>query len=231
MPSTAFLPPRRLLAATGSLLLFLFLIPPVYLAAALIGAAIPANASWQEPSQGITVFVETNDVHTWIVMPLVTPEMDWRPLVPAAHIRVPALAGTFVAIGYGDRDFYLNTPEWKDLTFQRALAAAFGTGSSLVHVYHEPQPVADETYRPITLTPEQYRRLATYVAASFKRDHAGRTMPLIGRGYGSTDVFYEARGRYNLFHTCNEWAGEGLRQAGVRVGIWTPFTQMIMRRF
>ena len=215
----------------GALALLLFLIPPVYLGAALLGALIPANPSWREPNQGITVFVETNGVHTWIVMPLVTPEMDWRRLVPATDIRDPTLAGSHVAIGYGDRDFYLNTPEWKDLTIGRALGAAFGTGESLVHVYHEPRPVADDTYRPIRLTPAQYRRLASYVAASFRRNAAGRTVPLIGRGYGPTDVFYEARGRYNLFFTCNEWAGEGLRQAGVGVGIWTPFTQMIMQRF
>ena len=212
-------------------MLLLLLIPPVYSGAALLGALIPANARWSEPREGITIFVETNDVHTWIVMPLVSPEMDWRPLVPVSHIRDPALAGGYVAIGYGDREFYLNTPEWKDLTVGRALGAAFGTGHSLAHVYHEPEPVADDTYRSIRLTPEQYRRLAAYVAASFVRDGAGHTIPLIGRGYGQTDVFYEARGHYNLFYTCNEWAAEGLRQAGVRIGIWTPFTQMIMRRF
>jgi uncharacterized protein (TIGR02117 family) len=214
----------------ASVLLLLLLIPPVYFGAALLGALIPANAGWKQPSQGITIFVETNGVHTWIVMPVVNAEMDWRPLVPATDIREPDLGGDHVAIGYGDRDFYLNTPEWKDLTVGRALGAAFGTGSSLVHVYHEPRPVADEEHRPIILTPGQYRRLAAYVVASFDRDPSGRTVPLIGRGYGPTDVFYEARGSYNFFYTCNEWAGAGLREAGVRVGVWTPFTQTIMRR-
>jgi len=215
----------------GAILLLLLLIPPIYAGAALFGAVLPANAGWVPPRRGVTIFVETNGVHTWIVMPVATAEMDWRPMVPASHIREPAQGGDYIAVGFGDRDFYLNTPQWSDLTAGRAVGAAFGTGASLVHVYHEPQPVADVEHRPIVLSPAQYRRLVAYVAASFARAPDGATIPLIGRGYGPTDVFYEARGHYNLFYTCNEWAGGGLRAAGVRIGVWTPLTQAIMRRF
>jgi len=224
-------PLRSVARSLAASLLLLLLIPPVYCAAALLGAAVPANAGWKPPGRGITIFVETNGIHTWIVMPIVNAEMDWRPMAPAAHVRAPGLGGDHIAVGYGDRDFYLNTPQWSDLTVGRALGAAFGTGASLVHVYHEPQPAADAEHRPILLTPAQYRRLTAYVAASFERDGNGATVPLIGRGYGPTDVFYEARGRYNLFYTCNEWAGGALRAAGVRIGVWTPFTQAVMQRF
>lgn len=206
------------------------LLPLLYLVAALAGGLIPANRGWQQPDRGILVFVETNGVHTWIVMPTVTPEMDWRTLVPAADIRSPKSAGNYVAIGYGNREFYLNTPAWKDLTVRRALGAALGTGPSLIHVYHQRDPRPSENERPIVLTSEQYRRMAAFIAGSFDRTARGRTIPLIGRGYGRSDVFYEARGGYNLFYTCNQWAGEALRTAGVRMGIWTPFSQAIMAR-
>ena len=69
-----------------------------------------------------------------------------------------------------------------------------------------------------------------HIAGNFDVDATGRTMPLLGRGYGPADVFYEARGPYNAFFTCNEWTGEALRAAGVRMGIWTPFAQSIMLR-
>ena len=62
------------------------------------------------------------------------------------------------------------------------------------------------------------------------RSPDGRTIALRGRGYGASDVFYEARGSYNLFATCNEWSGARLRKAGVRTGVWTPFAQSIMWR-
>jgi len=222
---------RLLLAALMRIGAVLVGVPLLYLAAALAGSLIPANRGWHEARDGITIFVETNGVHTWIVMPAVTPVMDWRPLVPASDIRDPRYAGHYVAIGYGNREFYLNTPAWKDLTVRRALGAAFGIGPSLLHVDHEPDPRPSRDERPIVLTIDQYRRLSAYVAARFLRRPDGRTIALTGRGYGPSDVFYEARGGYNIFYTCNEWAGAALRTAGVRVGIWTPFSQGIMARF
>jgi uncharacterized protein (TIGR02117 family) len=205
-------------------------LPLLYMLAALVGGLVPANAGWKQPRRGIMIFVETNGVHTWIVMPAVRPEMDWRWLAPARDIKQPSLAGDHVAIGYGNRDFYLNTPAWKDLTLRRALGAAFGNGPSLIHVYHERDPAPRADRRPIILTSAQYRHLAAYVAGSFAIGADLRTIPLTGRGYGASDVFYEARGRYNLFNTCNEWSGAALRKAGVRTGVWTPFSQSIMWR-
>lgn len=209
----------------------LLALPLFYLVAAVIGGLIPANWGWQQPDHGIPIYVQTNGVHTWIAVPTVTPLMDWRPLMPANHIRAPELSGGYLAIGYGNREFYLNTPAWEDLTVERAVHAAVGNGPSLMHVYHERRPTPDEAQRPIVLSPDQYRRLVRFIEDSFDRNEKGRTIPLIGRGYGRTDVFYEARGGYNLYYTCNEWAGDALREAGVRVGIWTPFTQGIMWRF
>lgn len=157
--------------------------------------------------------------------------MDWRPVAPAKHIRDPSRAGNYLAFGYGNREFYLNTPAWKDLTARRALGAAFGNGPSLIHAYHERDPQSDQDRRPVVLSRDQYRRLSAFILASFDRDKTGRTIPLIGRGYGADDVFYEARGGYNLFYTCNEWTGSALRAAGVRIGLWTPFSQSVMARF
>jgi len=222
------LPWRRWVGRAIGLLIFL---PFSYFAAALAGGLIPANRDWTPPAQGLAIFVETNGVHTWIAVPAVTPQMDWRPVVPAAHLRNPAMAGNYVAFGYGNREFYLNTPTWGDLTVGRALGAVFGNGPSLMHVYHERDPKPGDDRRPIILTSEQYRRLSAYILASFARDREGRTRPLAGRGYGEDDVFYEARGGYNLFRTCNQWTGSALRVAGVRVGLWTPFSQSVMARF
>jgi uncharacterized protein (TIGR02117 family) len=222
---------RRILVRAGKAAAALAAIPFLYLIAALLGGLMPANPGWQQPERGITIFVQTNGVHTWIAVPAVTPEIDWRPMMPASHIRDPRLDGNYLAIGYGNREFYLNTPAWKDLTVRRALGAGFGSGPSLVHVYHERDLAADADQRPIILTAAQYRRLAAFIASSFERDGQGKTIPLLGRGYSNADIFYRARGGYNLFYTCNEWTGAALREAGVRVGIWTPFSQSIMARF
>jgi uncharacterized protein (TIGR02117 family) len=209
----------------------LLAIPILYLFLAFVLALVPANAGWKEPKQGVTIFVRTNGVHTWIMVPKVGPDMDWRPFVPGAHLRDPRWgAGDHVAFGYGNRTFYLETPTWGDLTMKNAFLAAFGSGRSLMHAEHDHAPIPNDHQRPIVLTREQYRRLSAFLRAGFQRDGDGRTMPLIGRGYGQSDMFYEAVGPYNAVLTCNEWTGRALRHAGVRTGVWTPLSWSIMWR-
>lgn len=204
--------------------------PLLYFAAALAGGLVPANRGWDQPEQGVKIFIRSNGVHTWVMVPTVAAGIDWRPLAPAAHIRDPRYAGDYIAIGYGNREFYLNTPTWSDLSPRTALAAAFGSGPALVHVEHAWYPEALPHQRPILLSEDAYRKLAARLRESFAFDAQGQTQPLIGRGYGPADIFYEANGHYNDYRTCNEWTGEVLRAAGVRTGVWTPLSQSIMWR-
>jgi uncharacterized protein (TIGR02117 family) len=218
---------RIVLRAAGVLIA----IPAIYFLAALILGALPANRGWREAKQGVTVFVRTNGVHTWILVPKVTPEMDWRPLVPGGHLRDPRWGGgDYVALGYGNRTFYLETPTWGDLTMKNAFLAAFGRGGSLMHADHDHDPRASGDTRPIVLRSEEYRRLVEFARGSFQYDSRGRTIPLLGWGYGASDMFYEAVGPYSAVYTCNSWTGAALRHAGVRTGLWTPLSQSIMWR-
>lgn len=221
---------RRIIGLVLKALALLIGLPLLYLSAGALGSAIPANANWDEAEEGVTIFVRTNGVHTWLMVPAVTEEADWLSLADPRHISDPRYAGDYVAFGYGNRDFYLNTPTWADLSAATALAAAFGRGPALVHVDHVWNPKADEYQQPLTLSRAEYRRLAAHIRQSFVLDRSGKPIPLLGRGYGPSDVFYEGRGNYNMARTCNEWTGEGLRAAGIRMGVWTPFADSVMWR-
>ncbi len=206
-------------------------IPLTYFLAVLLLGTIPANVAFREPAQGITIFVRSNGVHTWIVMPKVADEMDWRPYARPEHLSDPRWGGAdHVAIGYGNREFYLNTPTWGDLSLKTAALAMFGSGPTLLHVEHIHEPRAEEWQRPIRITPAQYRRLAGYIQRRFRLDRGGRPIPVLGRGYSGADMFYEANGGYSFVMTCNEWTGRALRHAGIRMGLWTPLEQSIMWR-
>ena len=221
---------RAIRVLLGSVLL-LVSAPLAWFLAALLLGAVPANAGWVEPERGVTIFVRTNGVHTWIVMPKVNAIMDWRPFAPPEHLDDPRYGrADHVAIGYGNRDFYLETPTWADLTLGNAFYAAFGNGETLLHVEHDHRPRADDWQRPIVLAPDQYRRLTAYIRARFRLDAQGRPIPLLGRGYSDWDMFYEAQGGYSFVLTCNEWTGRALRAAGIRTGLWTPLSQSIMWR-
>jgi uncharacterized protein (TIGR02117 family) len=207
-------------------------VPLLYFLAALLLGVVPANVSFHEAGEeGVTIFILSNGVHTWIVMPKANADMDWRPYALPQHLRDPRWGNAdHVAIGYGNRDFYLNTPTWGDLNVRRALGAFFGGGPTLLHVIHVDHPRPDPDQRPIRISHEQYRRLAGFIQSRFHLDASGRPIPLIGRGYGPDDMFYEANGGYSFILTCNEWTGRALRQAGVRTGLWTPLNQSIMWR-
>jgi uncharacterized protein (TIGR02117 family) len=218
--------PLRLLR---NLLLALLAPPLAYLAAMVLLGLMPANAGWVEADEGVVVFVNTNGVHTGIGMPVANEVMDWRPFMPAAHLKAP-IEADYLFVGYGHRAFYLETESWADLSLSLAANAAFGGGATLVHVDHVRSPGEGPEQRAVTLSREEYRRLVAFVRKRFALDGAGRTIPLIGRGYGEHDMFYEAVGGYSLWLTCNEWTGRALRAAGVRMGFWTPLEQAVMWR-
>ena len=206
------------------LLGWVLLLPLFYLAAGAIGGAIPRNAGWQEPADGITIYVATNGFHTGLVLPTRGGGVDWSPNVPPKDITDPRYAGRWLWFGWGERDFYLNTPSWHELSPGTAVHALTGSDRTLMHVDHLLEPWGDA--RPIRLTPDQYRRLAAAIRASFDpADHR----PI--RGYDVADVFYPARGHYDAVRTCNWWTGRRLAAAGVRIGAWTPFSATVMQWF
>lgn len=47
-------------------------------------------------------------------------------------------------------------------------------------------------------------------------------MPIPGPGFGPTDRFFAAHGRFDILRTCNTWISDMLRAAGLRFGAWTP---------
>lgn len=197
-----------------------------YATAGLIGGAIPANAGWQTPTDGIEIFVEDNGIHTGFVLPKRAAGVDLSDLSQPGDLRDPRfVAWDHIAVGWGERDFYLGTPTWADVSPRTILHAAIGSDAVLVHVEHIPRPMASASVRRIVLRAEEYRRLAAFVRASLAP--GGRRYP----GYDRYDAFYDARGHYSAVTTCNAWTGEALRVAGVRVGRWTPFPVTVMGWF
>lgn len=210
----------RLLAGIGLLVL-------AYVTAAFVGGSVPSNADRRPLADGVTIWVESNGTHTGIVMPKLAAGVDWRTFARAADLTDPRYAGyDHVAIGWGEKGFYLGTPTWLKVRPGVVFGALIGSDETLLHVEHVPAPRtgedASEDRRPIVLTPDEYRRLATFIAAGLRP--GGRRY----RGYGPNDAFYDARGRYDAIRTCNSWTGDALRHAGVRVGRWTPLPVTVM---
>ncbi len=206
----------------------LVLIPlGTYLGAAVVLGHVPANAAWHAPpasaSGTVTIYVQTNGLHTGIVMPAVANGIDWRRRIRSSDLPDPSGMGTWLAFGWGDRAFYIDTPTWRQARLSTIARALTSTGPAVIHVDHLDPFVADESWRPLKLGPAEYRRLTAFVAATFAD---GRD---VTPGYTPRDVFYAARGHYSALRTCNVWTGDALRTAGVHMGVWTPFASDVMR--
>lgn len=189
-----------------------------------IGSSIPRNAGWREPAGGVTIMVETNGVHTALVLPLVTPERDWRPIFPDSEIRAPSPAYTHIAIGWGEKQVFLHTPTWWDLRPWTVARIAGIGGDGILHVAHYIRPAPADDIRPLRLTHRQYARLVAAIDRSLPKSPRVRYP-----GYGAQDVFYDAPGHYTVETTCNQWTSDMLAAAGVKTGAWTPFAGGVMK--
>lgn len=220
----------RIRRVLGTVLLMLLVLPCLYLLGAVAGAFLPRNPAWKEPQHGVLVFVRSNGVHVDLVLPALAAGQDLYRRVPPGHVASPASASGWIAFGWGQREFYLETPRWSDLTAGNAARAVFG-GRAVMHVEHGSRPRPAAEMRPLLLDTEAYSRLVAYVMDSFVIHAGGQPVPIVGTGYGRSDAFYEATGRYSALRTSNQWAADTLAAAGVKMGLWTPFAQGIMWRF
>jgi uncharacterized protein (TIGR02117 family) len=221
-------PLRRLIRWTVGAALGLAGLLAAYAFAGWIGSSIPRNADWHEPEPNdprhVTIMVETNGVHTALVLPLVTPERDWRPIFPDSDVAVPSPEYTHVAISWGEKRVFLDTPTWWDLRPWTVLRIVGIGGDGLLHVAHYIRPAPADDIRPLRITHRQYARLVAAIDRSLPKGPRIRYP-----GYGAQDVFYDAPGHYTVENTCNQWTSDTLAAAGVKTGWWTPFAGGVMK--
>lgn len=213
---------------TGLLLKAILAIPALYLLAALAGSLLPVNNGWEEPDEGITIYLANNGIHADIVMPASAQGLDWRPLLPRGDTAAAPPDAEWVAFGSGEEQVYLETPRWRDITLSTIWSAMTG-GKRVMHVDWVRNPGRAD--RAIRLRPEEYRRLWAAVRADFELDADGRPILIDHPGYGASDAFYRSGGRFSALSTCNTWAANMLRLAGVEASLWSPFVQGLVWRY
>lgn len=195
----------------------------IYLAAAWILARIHIEGEKADKKE-VTIYLLTNGVHTDIVVPARDSIMDWTREVRYEHTRGNDSTQGYLAMGWGDKGFYLETPTWADLKASVAFKAATGLSTTAIHAtYHKEIKTGDSCVR-LNLSVPQYKKLIQYIRSSFQKDADGHFINIkTNANYGDTDTFYEAIGSYSMFHTCNTWVNSGLKFTGLRHCAWTPF--------
>ena len=218
----------RGVAWTAVLLLAVVLLAAVsYLGAAAVLGRAMLNPDFRASPGGVPLYLRSNGVHVDLVLPTRAAGIDWSDSFPVSDMADLPAPLPWVAIGWGDRAFYLNTPTWAELDPTIALRALVGSGPGAMHVEYLADPLRYEVRR-LEVSEAHYRRLVAALRHSLlgPRD---RPLRIAAPGYGATDAFYEAVPRYSAIHTCNEWVRRRLVEAGLPAPRWTPFAADLMR--
>lgn len=222
---------KKTLKYTGYTILGIIGFVLIYLLCAWCLSSIAVD---KEPGEGdVAIFIKTNGVHTDIVVPLVTAHTDWRSDIKLSNAHLPDTGNIqFLAVGWGDKGFYLQTPTWADLTFSTAFKAAFGLNTTAVHATFYEKLQEDARCKKIMISAGQYQRLTDFIKNSMQLDADGHAIQIItNANYSNADAFYEAKGSYSLFHTCNTWANNALKACGQKACLWTAFDTGIFRKY
>lgn len=222
---------KKILKYIGLFILSLVLFIGLYLLSAFVLSRVKIKAE-AETKNNIPIFVQTNGVHAEIVLPVKTKITDWSKKVPFYDTTNNDTMLQYLAFGWGNREFYLETPEWSDLKFNIAFKAIFGIGAAAIHTTFYKQITESKDCIKIYLSENQYARLTKYIENSFVINENGCFEKIItNANYGNNDAFYEAKGNYNLFNTSNTWINNSLKACGQKACLWTPFDKGIFYHY
>ena len=197
-------------------LYLIFGIPLLFLCVSYIMTQITVNDN--EPELVIPegfIFLNTSGIHLDIIIP--------KNLMSEALARdlVQFNGEDYLSFGWGEENFYLETPTWGDLTFYNACQALLWKSSSLMHVTRHQE--IDPKWVKIPISSDQLERLNQFILSAFTTDKHGRKLLLEEPGYSKYDNFYEANGDYYCLNTCNSWVNDGFKACGLKACFWTPF--------
>ncbi|MGM5631738.1 TIGR02117 family protein [Apibacter raozihei] len=199
----------------------------LYFLSAIILSRIPVQGDKNNLTE-IPIYISTNGMHTDFVFPIKTEEIDWSNEIKFADIKSKDSLQKYIAIGWGDKGFFLDVPDWDHVKFSIAFKAAFGLSTTAIHTTYLKKVTEDNQCKKIMISKTQYKKLVEYIQKDFKRDSNGDIIHIkTDKTYGATDSFYQAKGSYNFLFTCNTWANSGLKYAGMKACLWTPFQQGI----
>lgn len=220
---------KKAVKYTGRFLLGVLAFVVLYIVAVFTLSYIPVNSN---PEKGdVEIFVNSNGVHTDIVVPIKNEVKDWSHDILFIHTKSKDSIMRYVAFGWGDKGFYLETPEWSDLKASTAFNAAFYLGTSAMHTCFYKDMKVDEECVKLIISKEDYQKLVEYITESFQLDTAKKVQWIENRSYGKYDAFYEGQGRYSLFYTCNTWTNNALKAANQKASLWTPYDKAILYHY
>jgi uncharacterized protein (TIGR02117 family) len=169
-----------------------------------------------------TIFIYQSTAHTEILIPLPYFGQKYQKSFPQL---IKNNTNGYLAFSYGDKEFMMQVPTWDKIKLDVALKSLFTNTPALLRVGYY-WGIKEEECIKIKLSQKCLEQLNQSILNSFvtKDKHFQRYFD----HYKEPNTFYfKAKKSYNLFHTCNSWTGDRLRDAGLGVPFITPFAQQV----
>lgn len=196
----------------------------VYLILVVIGTLIPVGKIKPQKEGEITIYLTTNGIHSDLVLPLKNESKNWL-----SHLATPTFQKfqnhQYIALGWGDYDFYLKSKT--NTNILDVFDTLFFPSKGILHLqFYRRDLIENEQVILLKISQIQYKKICQYIENQLITTQNNQLI-LIEEGYGENDFFFEAKGTYHLFNTCNNWTNGGLKAMQIRTGLWTPFAQSI----
>lgn len=213
--------------------MFAFVIAVVmfFLLTWILGKVI-VNKDFEEPMDGVPLYLWSSGVHVDLAFDYADANIDWGQYIDFDAFKTPQDEIRILSFGWGDRSFFLETPTWEDLTVYNVFKALFLPSQSAMHltlyksVYKE-----NDKKKQLMISKQQLKVIEEFILNQILKDASG-AIGIDHSGYNNIDDrFYEAHGKYSLLKTCNNWANQAMKKAGIKTAFWAPIDHSILQHY
>lgn len=202
----------------------------VYLAISLIFSLVitPYHSS---KNKAVSIYLRSNGIHLDLILPVKSEAVDWSLKIPYKDTPAADSTDQFIAFGWGEKDFFLQTPTWKDFKFSTMLKSLLFVGTSAMHTSYYKNMYETEKCIKLEISLKEYQQLVNFIQDEFQQDKLGNYKLIEQKSYGKYDAFYETKSPYNLFYTCNTWVNTALKACHQKACMWTPFSYVLLNEY
>ncbi|MCX6182972.1 MAG: DUF2459 domain-containing protein [Bacteroidetes bacterium] len=186
----------------------------LYFVVAFILSYIPADVEEVLDEKNQTFYIQSNGTHLDIVLPAEAIDTSFL-----NKLQVPK-STKYLAFGWGNKEFYFNVPEWKDLSVGLAFRAAFMQLEAAQRVAYITR--SRENWTEVKVSSSQMKKLNDFIFSSFVLKEKQLVKCDCPLEYQNVN-FYDAKGNYSCINTCNVWVNDAMKASGVETSVWSPF--------
>ena len=157
------------------ILLWVLALPLLFILISLTLTYIPAGNQHKDCNRTERIYLNSTLIHTDIVLPLEAIDADLR---NGLYLKE---GEEYVAFGWGDKKFYLETPTWDDLKTTNVLIALFTFSESMMHIERFEKP-GDE-WIELMICKDQLNYLNQYIERKFGKNSNGEKVLVKKDGY------------------------------------------------